>query len=149
MWDYPANCLQPNCLLGGIMAGGNLSLCIYRQNASSIFFFFLNWFDISRLDKPICCLWLSKTSVTIKPHNGHYLESCRKWKFWSFLHTQLGLKWLINSFWNRTIGKSMSRLFCWFNLKILFETHHRRFNFTLQKLAELKNVHTQGEKNHL
>ena len=109
----------------------------------------MEWLDIFRFDKPYCCLWLSKTSVTIKPHNGHYLKSCRKWKFWSFLHTQLGLKWLINSFWNTTIGKSMSRLFCWFNLKILFETHHRRFNFTLQKLAELKNVHTQGEKNHL
>ena len=36
--DYPANRLQPNCLLGGNMAGGNLSLCTYSQHASQISF---------------------------------------------------------------------------------------------------------------
>ena len=33
--DYPAHCVQQNCLLGGKMAGGNLILCIYRQIAST------------------------------------------------------------------------------------------------------------------
>ena len=36
VFDYPANCLQPNCLHGGNMAGGNLSLCTHSQNASPI-----------------------------------------------------------------------------------------------------------------
>ena len=39
VWDYPAICLQPNCLLGGNMTGGNWSLCTHTQNASIIFIF--------------------------------------------------------------------------------------------------------------
>ena len=38
VFDYPDISLQPNCLLGGKMAGGNLSLCTYSQNASSVIF---------------------------------------------------------------------------------------------------------------
>ena len=34
--DYPANCLQPNCLLWGNMTGGNWSLCTHSQIASTI-----------------------------------------------------------------------------------------------------------------
>ena len=75
-WDYPANCLKRNCLLGGNMARGNLSLCTYRLNAFTIFFF-LNWLQIPRYNLPVSCLWLSKTSVTFKPHKGDDLESWR------------------------------------------------------------------------
>ena len=39
--DYPANCLQPNCLLGGNLTGGNWSLCTHSQNASTIYLFYL------------------------------------------------------------------------------------------------------------
>ena len=37
----PANCLQPNCLLGGNMTGGNWLLCIHSQNASTIYIFLI------------------------------------------------------------------------------------------------------------
>ena len=47
--DYPANRLQPKCLLGGNMTGGNWSLCTHSQNASTLYIFFLNCLCFLRL----------------------------------------------------------------------------------------------------
>ena len=118
------------------MARGNLSQCTYSQNAS--FIIFLNWLNISLLDHLICCLRLSKISVTFKSHYDddsksfgivisflvHALTNNAK-KFLcleisKLLHTQL---WRINGqhILNTTNGKPMSSNFCWFYLKIIIK----------------------------